>query len=65
VGSNFFLILQLKVRKHEFYDEMWYLAPVVQILMDKRGFIRCILLVFDYKNQGESQEVLERSCVHM
>jgi len=25
------------VRKHEFHDELWYLAPIIQILMDKRG----------------------------
>jgi len=25
------------VRKHEFHDEMWYLALIIQILMDKRG----------------------------
>lgn len=37
VESDFFLILQLKVRKHEFHDEIWYLAPIIQILMDKRG----------------------------
>jgi len=31
VGSNFVLILKLKARKYEFHDEMWYLAPVIQI----------------------------------